>query len=304
MKLTKIGNKTIKRYRWILAIAALLVTSVSNHNLNQVWAQQFPGPISMSMGDAGAAGFSAPESALINPAAINFVTPMDIDLIYQDGTVQKGVHKTGLGLLISDNSEDVIFPGAIYYSRGARNFNGLGAEEQLWSAIFGKIYSDRLSFGIRLSYLTSKVTNGQQHKQLTPGLGAIVRVTDALSVGLVLENLTDPDKKIPLALRLAPQTRLGIRYKAMELFSILADISRPEADNPDKKGVIHVGLESHTNAFTLVRLGAKWDDYAKQNYFTLGAGFDGPRLKMNYSLQKALKGTDGALHGVDFRVSF
>ena len=258
----------------------------------------------MSMGDAGAAGFSAPESALINPAAINFTTPMDVDLIYQDGAVQGDVHKTGLGLLISDNSEDVLFPGAIYYARGSRKFYGQGAEEQLWSVMLGKVYSDHISFGLRLSYLTSKVANNKEHKQFTPGLGMIIRWNEALSFGLVLDNLIDPDKKIPVAFRLIPETRLGVGYKPMDLFSIFMDLSRKEAENPDKKGVIHLGLESNTNAFTLVRLGMKWDDYAQQNFFTLGAGFDGPRLKMNYSFQKAIKGTNGALHGVDFRVSF
>ncbi len=305
MKLTSIGNSVHKWFLWVLTIIVLLVTSGLDHNLNRVWAQQFPGPISMSMGGAGAAGFWAPESALVNPAAISLTTPMDVGLMYQDGSVQRGVHKTGLGLLISDNSEDVLFPGAIYYAKGSRKFHNQGAQEQLWSVILGKFYWEKkLSLGLRLTYLTSEVAGDRQYKQLTPGFGAILQMTETFSLGLALENLTGSDKKVPQAFRLNPETRIGVRYKPMELFSLLLDISRQEADNPDKEGVIHLGLESHTNAFTLLRLGGQWDNRIKQNFFTFGAGFDGPRLKVNYSLQKALKGTDGALHGVDFRVSF
>lgn len=285
-------------------MAILLFLYGLDHNLNTAHAQQFPGPISTSIGGAGAGGYNAPESILLNPAAVNLLTPMDADLIYQDGSVSSDVHKTGLGLLVTDNSEDVLFPGAIYYARGARKFYGQGAEEQLWSVVVGRSYNEQWHFGLRLSHLTSTISNNQQHKQFTPGLGVIFWPMKSLSIGFAYENMSQQKKKIPLAFRLVPEARLGVQYKPSELFGFFFDVSRREAENPDNKGVIHGGFQSTSNAWSVFRMGMKWDDYAKQNFFTVGAGFDGPRLKINYGLQKALKGTNGALHGVDFRVTF
>ncbi len=298
------GQKRVGFIRWIFKAALLLVISSLKHNLNLADAQYLTGPTSMAIGGAGVTGLKSPESVFLNPAALSEQGALAVDLIYQDGVVQKDERKTLTGLLIVDNSEEVMIPGALTYARGSRRFAGVLAEEQMWMVAFGKEVYERWSLGIGLSYLTSEIESDKTYKQLVAQLGTQVRVTENIAFGLVFENLGGDDKELPLAFRLIPQTRAGFSYRPQDLFAVALEVSRRERENEEKKGAVHFGLESFPNAFTVVRTGMKWDDYAQQNFYTFGLGFDGPRLKMNYALQKAMKGTNGALHGVDFQVAF
>lgn len=258
----------------------------------------------MAIGNSGVAGLKSPEAIFLNPAALAQTEGLNSALLYQDGVVQSDERKTLAGLLITDNSEGVLIPGALAYLRGSRRFSGLAAEEQMWKVSFAKKFYERWGLGFGLSYLTSEIENDKTYKQLGASLGAQVQITSTFSVGLAFENLGNDEDEIPLAFRLLPKSRLGVSYQPTDLFSLFVEAARPERENEDKKGSLHLGLASYPNAFTVVRTGMNWDDYAKQNYFTFGLGFDGPRLKMNYAIQKALKGTNEALHGVDFLVAF
>ena len=51
-------------------------------------------------------------------------------------------------------------------------------------------------------------------------------------------------------------------------------------------------------------MGYRRDDQWQQDYLTLGAALEGPRLKIDYSFEKNLKGTAEALHSVDLRLPF
>jgi hypothetical protein len=85
---------------------------------------------------------------------------------------------------------------------------------------------------------------------------------------------------------------------------VTLDLTRWEKHNPDKKGIIQAGSEIQIGSFALFRFGYEIDDIRKRNSGTLGLGFNGPRLKANYSLVKAMKESDGALHSVDLRLPF
>lgn len=288
----------------IVKVVVLLVVSGLYHTLNFAAAQYFPGPTGLSLGGAGVAGFKSSESVLLNPASVVYQPFVDVALYYTDGNVQKGVNQTRFGVSIVDNSEDVVFPGGISYFRGSRNFYGVGAEEQLWLVSLGKAMGPQWSLGFNIAHLTSSIKNLKEFKQLAGSFGLLYSQSSLWALGFVYEHGGDPDALLPVAFRLHSRTQFGFKLQPQEIFAIYFDVSRQENNNPDKKMAFHSGVESFTNAFTVLRLGMKWDNFARQNFVSFGLGFDGPRLKANYSFQKALKGTGGALHGVDFRVHF
>ena len=65
-----------------------------------------------------------------------------------------------------------------------------------------------------------------------------------------------------------------------------------------------LGFESKTSDTLVLRLGYRYDDLNVQHIWTAGIGFDGPRLKANYSFEKNQEGTSGALHSVDMSIPF
>jgi len=299
---SKIKSKDIGR--WIFKAAFLLCISGLNHSLNFARAQYITGPTSMSLGGAGVAGLSSADSVFINPASVSRSTSFEVDLLYQDGYIQNTDHKSLFGFLVADNSEGVLFPGAIGYITGSRLYSGYFSQDQMWHITIGRRVTQYLRLGFNFIYLDSEISGFKNFKQLTGSVGAIYDFNNQLSLGFSAEHLGEVDDEIPVPLKLAPHLRIGVRYQPLELFSFYLDSSRRQSENPEDKGALHFGIESLTNAFTVLRVGMRWDDYLGYNYFTGGLGFDGPRLKINYSLQKAIKGPDGALHGVDFRVSF
>ena len=67
---------------------------------------------------------------------------------------------------------------------------------------------------------------------------------------------------------------------------------------------LSVSFMDFANKYNILRLGAKIDDFQKPNFATLGWGFNGPRLRLNYSFEKPLKQSNGAMHSVDLLVAF
>ena len=52
------------------------------------------------------------------------------------------------------------------------------------------------------------------------------------------------------------------------------------------------------------RLGFRRDELADSRIYTAGIGFNGPRLRFDYTVEKNAENTSGALHSVDLRVPF
>ncbi|MCB0407815.1 MAG: hypothetical protein KDD34_06390, partial [Bdellovibrionales bacterium] len=131
----KVKSKGIDR--WIFKVALLLCISGLNHNLNFAQAQYITGPNSMSLGGAGVAGLNSADSVFINPASVSRPTSFEVDLLYQDGYVQNTDHKSLFGFLVVDNSEGILFPGAVGYIRGSRLYSGYFSQDQMWHITVG-----------------------------------------------------------------------------------------------------------------------------------------------------------------------
>lgn len=255
------------------------------------------------MGGAGAAAVNASEGVFLNPAVLAHAPKFESSLSYKDGYLGSKTHSTQYGINLVDNSENIFMPGALSYFQGARTFpSGVRTEDQLWQIAVGKFIARNLAFGLNAYWLKNEIPGRENESHWNGTLGLHYTLSPSFAVAAVYYNPIGGPRDIPVELRMNPEVRLGLQYAPQDFVRLRLDISRPERDNPDKEGVIYTGVEADLRRFAMFRVGAQFDDYNKRNLVTFGAGFNGPRLKINYSLQKPLKGTGGAVHGVDFRV--
>jgi hypothetical protein len=265
----------------------------------------FYGPVSAAMGGTGRAGISSSEGAFINPATIPLIKTYELIGYYRDGYLDDGVHRQGWAVGAVDNSEGVLFPGALHYAR-TRDTGRAGepADGEIWHVSGAYLLSDRLSVGASAYRVQYDVGNQPHYTQWAGSLGAIVLVNEDLSLAYVIDNIGKPGSDTPPALRQDLQQSVGLFYRFAELATARFDVSKTDKFNPDHKLNWMAGLESAFNEFMVFRIGYRRDELADSRIYTAGIGFNGPRLRFDYTVEKNAENTSGALHSVDLRVPF
>ncbi len=268
-------------------------------------ADFFHGPVWDASGGAGRAGLQGMESAFANPALVPLVKSSEMSAYYRDGYIGPRQHRNTMGVGVIDAEKEVYFPGAAHYLRirdGGRS--PTAAEGELWHLAVGKNISDRLAAGISGYRLQYDVEGDKEYTQWNYSLGALVLIQENLGLAYVLDNLAKPGSGVPRGLREDMKQGVGVYGSVADLLKIRADISRHERFNPDHKMVYAIGFESMTSQWVLIRAGFNRDELADTRIWSAGFAFNGPRLKVDYSIQKNVKGTGGAVHSVDLRVPF
>lgn len=266
-------------------------------------AEAFRGPWSSALGGAGRAGIDSAEAALLNPALLPLVRNYEFEGYYRDGELDPDQHKTDWGLGAADNRSDVLFPGALNYIHlHDANVAGAPADGELWHVAVARRIFD-ISVGLSGYMLTYNV-NGQSYRQFNYNLGTLWMITPDIGVAYVLNNIAKPGSDVPQELRQDLQQGVGFLASIWEIARIRFDITRNEVNNPDQRLVYMAGFENQMSAYGIFRMGYRLDDQNDQRYLTAGIGFNGPRLKLDYTFEKNLEGTSEALHSVDMRIPF
>lgn len=264
----------------------------------------FTGPVSSAMGGAGRAAVDPVESHFRNPAVVPHAPQIDMGAYYQDGYRAKQTHETTLGVSMVDNTDEIICPGAIGYLQNRRTFPGLQVNEKYIQGSLGSFVVPKLSFGLAGVYVAHDVENGKSYTQWDGILGLLYTPNSNLGLALTYSYFMNPPEDLPKILRLMPTVSLGAHYIYEDFLRLRLDVSRQEQDNVDKELIIESGIETRMPPFFVLRLGSQWNDIERRSYITAGLGFDGPRLKIDYSFQK-MRGEEGyTMHGVDMRVAF
>jgi hypothetical protein len=266
-------------------------------------AQYFAGPSVNALGGAGTAARGGSINMIVNPATVALMDSIEADGHYRNGDLSGGRTESFYGLSIADNTKDVIIAGGLTYLRGTKTFGELETQEQYWNVSLGKA-GHRWALGVSAMFLDSQVEGGDAYKQYSGTVGLLLLATEKLVLGAVYDSFVNPGSDVPIPVRLTPTSRLGMRWTPEEFLSVRLDVSRREHENPDREGAVHLGFESFVNKYNIIRLGSRIDDFYKQNFATAGWGFNGPRLKLNYSFEKPLKDSNGAMHSVDLLMSF
>jgi hypothetical protein len=267
-------------------------------------AEFFRAPASTALGGTGVAGISGTEGALINPALVPLHRGSGLDGYYRDGALSDGAHRTDYGVGAIDNSPGVWFPGALHYLR-LRDTGSAArpADGELWHVAIGEV-KERFAFGVSGYRLVYNLDPDQSYTQWNYSLGGVYMISGDLGVAYVLKNLAGVGSDVPEGLREDLQQTAGVLVGIANVARLRVDLSRRERRNPDHKMVYMVGLESKTSDLLLLRLGYRYDDLADQRVWSAGLAFDGPRLRLDYSVEKSQNSASGALHSVDLRLPF
>ncbi len=224
---------------------------------------------------------------------------------YRDGYIAEGQHRQGWALGVVDNSEDVYFPGAAHYGkirdtgRAPRPVDG-----EIWHAAGAYLFRDRLSLGFSAYRLNYTQKGDRAHTIWNGSLGAVFLVNELMSVAYVFDNVARQGSEVPVGLREDPKHSFGLFGKLGDLMTVRADVQREMELNEDNRWTYMLGFEVMQGDFVVARAGYRLDDLRNQRFVTGGFSFNGPRIKVNYAIEKNLEGTSGALHSVDLRVPF
>ena len=268
-------------------------------------AEFFRGPVSKASGGSGRAGIPGMESAFVNPALIPLEKASEMSAYYHDGYIGSGQHRNGWAVGVIDAEKEVWFPGAAHYVRtrdGGRTRTA--TEGELWHMAVGKNISERLALGLSAYRLQYDVEGDREYTQWNGSIGGLVLITETFGLAYVLDNLVKPGSEVPRGLREDLKQGVGVYGAVADLVKIRGDISRQEKFNPGKKMGFAIGMESMTSQWILFRAGFQRDELADTRIWSAGFGFNGPRLKVDYAVEKNVKGTGGAVHSVDLRVPF
>ena len=104
--------------------------------------------------------------------------------------------------------------------------------------------------------------------------------------------------------RLRDRLTLGVNYVVIEKVRARLDFSQQMESNPDHKLDVRAGLESFMDAFFVLRLGFESEQLTGRKYYSVGIGFTGPALRVDYAYRQNGDFSGGALHSVDFRLPF
>jgi len=257
------------------------------------------------MGGTGIAGVGDIEGVFVNPAEVALLRNHSFGAYYQDGYVAEGQHRNHMGLGVGDRGQNVLFPGAIHYLRiRDTGRSAEPADGELWHLTMGEQILPNLGFGLSGYRLAYRVRGERETVQWNGSAGLIWVVNRKLGVGYTMSNLARPSGRVPEGLREDLRHGVGVYADVAEIANLRLDISRREAHNPNRGFVYMAGFESMSGKFLVVRMGYRVDDSAHERHATAGIAFNGPRLKLEYSVEKNMEGTSGALHSVDLRLPF
>jgi hypothetical protein len=282
-------------------IVLLIVFNFAHNSLAQV----INGPLSRAQGGSGRAGLESSESALLNPALVPMAANHEVNFFYGDGYLDTNEHVTYYGLGATDNGEDVMVPGTLHYIRFRETGLGpSGVNQELWHFAVGRLAYQRISFGISGYRLVSDPDGSASKTQWNGSAGLLYIVNQELGFGYVVDNILEPSSNVPVYLRKTLRQSVGAMYSFAGMARMRLDITRDEKYNPERKMIYQAGFEAASYEWVTIRLGGKWDNLREQNFVTLGVGFNGPRLKVDYAFEKNTKHTGDAVHSVDMRIPF
>lgn len=268
-------------------------------------AEFFRGPQSSALGGTGRAGLSSSEGAFLNPAIVPLIAGYESQVYFRDGDIDAGQHRHAYGLSLSDNGQDVMFAGnATYLRLHDTGRTPTPVDGDLWHAAIGKAFAERFSLGASFYRLQYNVLNDRRYTQWNYSIGGIWLPLPKLAVAYVVSNLAHPGSETPMGLRQDTSQGAGVNYELYDFVRLRADVARQEMFNPKHRLNYGFGIESLTSDYIVMRVGFRRDELADQRIWTAGFGFNGPRLKVEYSFEKNEERASGALHSVDMTLPF
>ncbi len=269
------------------------------------YAQYVTGPLSSALGGAGRGAADDGEQLFLNPAAIVHNSPFTSSLFYLDGYQAKNEHDRILGLSLADNSEDTFCAGGYAFVSRRRTFDGSDSvDDQYHQISLGGYVYKHVALGMAFTYLKSDVERGDKFDQYDANIGFHYNPRPEWGYGLVFYNVNGCDKDVPEHIQNQDKISAGMHYIYKPTLRFRFDMGQQLTNNPDSKMDLQLGFETRPKPFFVTRVGVEKEGATDRDLVTFGLGFDGPRLKFDYSYRKNTDYSGGAMHGVDMRMPF
>ncbi len=272
----------------------------------QVEAQFITGPIAASMGGAGRAGNIPSESAFLNPASL-----AQLKNYYGAVSANWGDHPldgsiSEFSALLADGTPDKSFPGQFSYAqRRVASPNGFAANLQDFQLGVASAASESFGLGMSIHRVMYQDNSSHFYAQNNVNFGSIFAPTRQLAFALVAYDALGGDDEVPRAYQTIPTWALGANFKYENSFVFSLDIVRPDKFNEGHRLNTQLGIQTYFRNDFAVRTGWQWREVGfEERLFSLGLGYRGPRLSMDYTYQKDVIVGSGFRQFVDLWLHF
>lgn len=262
-------------------------------------ATDLVGAISAGMGGTGRAGAVANETLFLNPAALTLFDRFYVGSSYQSGFLSKDISRNTYSLIMTDGTPDLIFPGALAYRRHSINSAGIHYTENEFRGGVGYRFSERINIGVAGKYLKAEQQNGSHYSQTNFDAGMLVGVLPNWGFSLSAENLVRARSTLPQALQRRSRVALGTQLILDRVITLRYEALMPLHTEKTQVSGHRLGASVVMKASFLLLAGYSLDDATGQSWSSIGLGWQGPRLKLAYSMQNEQRAGLGTRHFVD-----
>lgn len=269
-------------------------------------AQYFTTSAAAGNGGASLGVGQSLEGHLLNPAVLVHGKAVEGGLHLAQRMTDDSSHNTFWGGSLASNDPQNYFPGALTFLVNRRDVAGIGrVNENFVQFSVGEFVATHFSIGfaaLRLSQ--NSETLATRYNQWNGVLGAHWNPVPEYGFGFTWAYMFHPAANIPESLRLRPLVGVGLHALFDDFFRFRADILQEQKLNPNHSLIYKGGFETLFVENCILRVGFRRDENRRESAWTAGLGFDGPRLKIDYTFERNLIGLGGASHSVDFRMVF
>jgi hypothetical protein len=259
----------------------------------------FTGTESQAMGGTGRAAIEANEVGLLNPASFLFVSGYNLAVANRDFSNSDGGSTRNVLLHLSESQTDSMFPLAVTYLK-TRDLNSTtNTEREDFHFTTGQMLLKNLALGIDVGKYGYQPKNQPKDSEWDVKLGFLYVPVDNWGFGLVFTNLLVTDYDF-----LKRGVEFGANYLFKDFFRMDLDLTYQLQDNPNHDGVVMLGMEHTFIKQIALRMGFRWDDPIGENYWTLGLGWNAPRIGFSYAYEKNVAKTNEDGHSFDLKIYF
>ena len=214
-------------------------------------------------GGAGAASLKPDLSYLINPSLLAWMGGQGVAAYSVKSYLQTA--------LLSVTDKHAMIPAGVTFQREWDSRKKY-APVHRWSLSVGSQIISSFSLGA----VVHRETEKNKDTRWNGGVGALLRLGRRTALGVTLSDILIYESKNRRVLR------FGLYRKWARLLSGRVDMSY----SVKNRWVIRGGAETLINRFIALRGGGLWSFKEKKALFSGGGGFYGPRLQVDYALQK------------------
>ena len=273
---------------------------------NFAHAQFYTGPIAAAMGGAGRASNNPGESALLNPATLSQLKNYYGSLGMDWGEHPIAGASNEFAAMLADGSPDKAFPGDFsYVQKRVTTSNGYSTNLQDFQLGVADAPNDSVSFGLSIHRETYLDNTGHSYAQNNVNFGTLFTPIKELAFAFVAYDMLGGDSAVPQEFQTIPTWAVGATYKFASLFDCSVDVVRPDKFNEGHRLNTELGIETYFRNDFALRAGWQWHEVGfEEKLFSLGLGYKGPRLSVDYTFQKDTLIDTGVRQFVDLWLHF